>query len=319
MAFFILSIELHWLLNKQNIMSRGNISMLQSNPSFTVLTGRIFARNEFSVATLIIPFKLEFSETPGRYSKMMSKAEVLFFKGELRTHSSSIYCGESTVFTNSILSAHQRSFESQFQFSFSHEITNKIEKQRTGDLPMSISVTAQTAEYEEIELGNASRSFITGFDKASGHVDFQIAQSDWVKNLLPQMGHQSFRLIELPIASQIIPGEYATSMRELEEARKYFLNGDYDKTVAHCRSALDPFKPKKDEIKKYVSSKSEFAWAKDVMEATDEWLLKLVKSTSHFTSKTHHIPSTGHFDRTEAEIIMMVTTAIIAYIGKVGG
>jgi len=299
-------------------MSRGSIYMLQSNPDFTVLTEKIFARNEFSASTLIIPFKIEFSGTPGGYNKRMSKAEVLFFKGELRAKNSSIFCGESIVFTNCIFSADQKSIEAQFQFSFSHEIINKIEKQRTGDLALSIAVTAQTAEYEEIILeGKKSHSFITGFDKASGHVDFQIAQSNWVKNLLPQMGHQSFRLIELPTASQIISAEYATSLKELDEARKYFLNGDYDKTVAHCRSALDPFKPKKDEIKKYVSSKSEFAWAKDVMEATDEWLLKLVKSTSHFTSKPHHIPSTGHFDRMDAEIIMMVTTAIIAYIGKV--
>jgi hypothetical protein len=294
--------------------------MLQANPDFTVLTDKIFARNEISGSTLIIPFKIEFTGTPSGYNKRMLKAQVLFFKGELRTKNSSILCGESIVFTNSMLSVQQKSFESQFQFSFSHEITNKIEKQRTGDLPMSIAVTAQTAEYEQIMLAdNKNHTFITGFDKASGHVDFQIPQSNWVNNLLPQMGHQSFHLIELPTASQIIPAEYATSLKELEEAKKYFLNGDYDKTVAHCRSALDPFKPKKGEIQSFIKSKSSFAWANDVLEATDEWLLKLAKSTSHFTSKTHHIPSTGHFDRTEAEIIVMVTTAIIAYIGKVGG
>jgi hypothetical protein len=133
------------------------------------------------------------------------------------------------------------------------------------------------------------------------------------------MGHDSFRLFELPKNSHIIPEEYSKSLNELEEAKRYFLNGDYDKTVGHCRSALDPFKAKKDEIKTFIKSKSEFTWINDVLVATDEWLVKLVKSTSHFTSKAHHIPSVGHFGRPEAEIIMMITTALIAYIAKVEG
>ena len=87
-------------------MSKGSISILYANPDFTVLTDKIFARNEFSVSTLMIPFKIEFSGTPG--SKGMSKAEVLFFKGVLRTHSTSIFCGQSIVFENNELSTERR-------------------------------------------------------------------------------------------------------------------------------------------------------------------------------------------------------------------
>lgn len=70
-------------------------------------------------------------------------------------------------------------------------------------------------------------------------------------------------------------------------------------------------------LKEFVKSKSEFDWANKVLEATEEWLDKIIKATSSFSSKTHHTPSVGHFSRTEAEIVLMITTGIIAYIGKI--
>ena len=152
--------------------------------------------------------------------------------------------------------------------------------------------------------------------KVVAHVNFQIPQSYWINKVLPQIGHDSLRLIELPSLSRIIPEEYSRSVKELDEAKRYFLHGDYDKAVGHCRSALDPFKAKRDEVKTFIKSKSELAWINEVLDATDEWLNKLIKSTSRLTSKSHHIPSTGHFDRSDAEIIMMITVALIAYIGK---
>ena len=66
-------------------MSNGHIYMLQSNPAVTVLTDQTFARNDMTGTTFIVPFTIEFSGTPGSHNKRMSKAEVVFFKGELRT------------------------------------------------------------------------------------------------------------------------------------------------------------------------------------------------------------------------------------------
>ena len=299
-------------------MSNGNIYFLGENPGFRILTDRIFARNERSSAILIIPFRIEFIGF-GRRAKSF-KAEVLFSKAELRAINSSIKCSESIMLANHQLSANQLSYESQFDFTINYETIAKIEKERKGDLTFSVAVAIEAAVYDEIIFeGNLNKQFVSEFSKGSGYIDFLVPQSSWVNTLLPQMGHDSFRLFELPKNSHIIPEAYSKSLNELEEAKRYFLNGDYDKAVGHCRSALDPFKAKKDELKTFIKSKSELSWINEVLVATDEWLLKLVKSTSHFTSKAHHIPSVGHFGRSEAEIIMMITTALIAYIAKVEG
>jgi hypothetical protein len=94
-----------------------------------------------------------------------------------------------------------------------------------GDLSISPGLAIQAVEYHE--------NLVRGFNKGSGYVDFQIPQSYWVNNVFPGTGHKSFTLVELPAASQIIPAEYTRSLNELEEARKYFVIGDYDKTVAN--------------------------------------------------------------------------------------
>lgn len=94
--------------------------------------------------------------------------------------------------------------------------------------------------------------------------------------------------------------------------------GHYDKVASHCRVALEPFKKQMPELKKLITSESTVDWIKALGEGTFEWLDKIVKTTYAVTSKAHHPPSFGHFTKTDAEIIMMVTTATIAFIGKVG-
>lgn len=201
-------------------MAGRNINMLQSNADFTILTDEIWARNEITSSIISIPFKIEFTGTPGY--KGMLKADVLFFKAEMRTRDTNIFCGQSIIFSNAELSSQRRTLRAQFDFRIAYEAINKIEKERKGDLTFSIAVTAQSAEHKEVILAdNKTHSFVTGFDQASGHIDFQIAQSYWINKLLPATGHQSFRLIELPTASQIIPAEYEAALNELEEARNF--------------------------------------------------------------------------------------------------
>lgn len=297
-------------------MAKGTIHFLSENPDFEISADKIWARNSGSGATLVVPYRISFSGLGSRSKGDNLKYEVLAVKGELRTQSG-ILVGYSIQLTNYWLSNSELSFTGQLDFSFGYDVIQKIEKVRKGDIEFHLSVNFQTAIFKEYSNGEKTRDYLnTGYDRASGHIDFTIPQSSWVNTILPQTGYGTFRLIELPATSSVIPSEYAISLGELEEAKKYFLNGDYDKTVAHCRSALDPFKAKKGEIKSYIKSKSEYAWVDDVQTATDEWLNKLVKSTSHFTSKSHHGPSVGHFGRTDAEIIMMVTTSLIAYVGK---
>jgi hypothetical protein len=230
---------------------------------------------------------------------------------------------ECTVLLNSRLSSDGQ-FGFDLDFPISREHLEKIESTRKDSVSFTLNLNLQISTSEKVYLNvqgeNVQKEFISGFHNPFGNMGFEIAQSQWVSSILPSLGYGSYKLIEIPIASEVIPKEYDISLLELESAHQYFKNSDFDKAVSHCRSALEPFKnnPNYADLKKFVSSRSEHEWASKVLESTDEWLDKMIKATSAFTSKPHHAPSVGHFSRRDAEIIMMITTGIIAYIGKLG-
>jgi len=301
-------------------MARGSIYMLGNNYELTILTDQIKGGGGANGPSLTVPIKIELGQILKKAWKSISKIEVLSVKGELRCSPGEILCSESYKILSRNISE-QSIYEEYLNFTFSNEVVNKIEKYRNGKVVFWLTVFIQMGHYEEISFNDGgSKSFMTGTETSMGQLQFEIEQSRWINSILPQLGHHSYKLIELPLTSAVIPEDYNRSMAELEEARKYFINGDYDKAVSHCRSAIDPFKNiKAGELREFIESKSELDWVNKVIDATGDWLDTILKATSSLTSKTHHIPSVGHFGRTDAEILMMVTTAIVGYVGKIKG
>ncbi len=273
--------------------------------------------------TLTIPLEVNWNLLRSYNDGELGSFKVTSIKAELKITDQQYKCAETVlVLSDSIYSEGNQSFYN-LHFLLSNEIVNRIEKYRKGNLPGRLELQVQIARFGAINVqvkGQAEqRSYISGFETAPAQINFDIEQSHWVNKVLPKLGHNSYKIVELPLFNEIIPEEYKLSLDEFEAARKYFVNGDYDKTVAHCRAAIEPFKQKDklEELKKFIKSKSEFEWANKVLDATEEWLDRVIKATAAFTSKTHHVPSIGHFSRNEAEIVLITTTAIIAYIGKI--
>lgn len=303
-------------------MSRGSITLQSTSQEFNVQVDQISANGGSDSPKILIPIKFDLHPIGRGYNNIIYPFELISVKGELNATEKNFKIAES-IQLPAWKVTNASSYHVNFQFLINTEIVNKIEKYRKGNVQLNLSISLQVGIYEKIILlnqgENSERLFVSGFETGQGYTTFQIEQSHWVNKILPQLGHNSYKLIELPATNQIIPEDYKISLGEFDEARKYFLNGDYDKTVAHCRAALEPFSGKVNlqKLKEFVKSKSEFLWATTVMESTEEWLDKVIRATSAFTSKTHHAPSIGHFSRTEAEIVLMITTGIIAYIGKI--
>lgn len=303
-------------------MSRGSITLQSTSQEFNVQVDQISANGGYDSPKILIPIKFDLHPIGRGYNSIIYPFELVSVKGELNATEKNFKISES-ILLPSWKVTDTSSYHISFQFLINSEIINKIEKYRKGNVQLHLSISLQVGICEKVILHNQGekfeRLFISGFETGQGYTTFQIEQSQWVNKILPQLGHNSYKLVEIPATSQVIPDEYKISLGEFEEARKYFINGDYDKTVAHCRAALEPFSGRVNlpKLKEFVKSKSEFAWATTVMSATEEWLDKVIKATSAFTSKTHHAPSIGHFSRTEAEIVLMLTTGIVAYIGKI--
>lgn len=299
-------------------MSRANVTIRNYWQEFQIKTEEIRANGESNSPILTIPLIADF-----KVSARSNFFEFMSIKAELRGTDKNFKLAETyQLFSCKVLNDFKYTFN--LDFFLNEFILTKIENNRVQDLKLNLALQIQVGLYEPFTIPKPNGHYedtyiITGFETPTAEINFYIEQSLWINKLLPRLGHNSYKLIELPGTNEIIPDEFAKSLVEFEEARKYFVKGDYDKTVAHCRSALDPFSgpvnlPK---LKEFIKSKSEFTWATAVLEATELWLDKIIKATSSFTSKAHHAPSVGHFSRTDAEIVLLITTGIIAYIGKI--
>lgn len=212
------------------------------------------------------------------------------------------------------------SYRIMIEFVLSAYKILKIEEKRKDNLKANLDLTFRAINFETIVLpaGNTKKELNVLTDLSSSHcnIGFEIPQSQWINKHLPALGWQSSRLIELPSTNELIPDEYTQSLAELDKANEYFTKGDYDKVVAHCRSALDPIKEKLPAVKNNIESKHEYDWIKKINESTFTWLDTVIKGTSNFSSKAHHAPSIGHFSKHDAQVVLMITTAIIGYAGK---
>lgn len=244
---------------------------------------------------------------------------LLSIDAKLRAFDSSFDIASGISFQHSKISG-KYTTRVMLEFVLSAYKILKIEEKRIDNFKATIDVNFRAINTQSytVPIGNTKKdiTFMTDITQASCNISFEIPQSLWITKHLAGLGWQASSIVELPSSNELIPEEYSSSLTELSKANEYFNKGDYDKVVAHCRSAIDPIRKKLPELKSLNTSKSSYEWIDSVNESTFNWLDKLTKETGNFASKTHHTPSTGHFSRHEAQVVQMITTAIIAYAGK---
>lgn len=300
-------------------MTKGTLRILDEFYDLSIDSSEINGRGGRHCSKLYMPIQIKQTFKSGA---SFTSFELITAKAKLYFNGTNIELSEETKFLSHRIDERGYCFI-HFEFTINESKIAFIEKNRKTNLELSISLELQIGLLEPL-LTKGSKGetvekyFIaqTSISSSERNIVLQIEQSKWVSEILPRMDYKPIRLIELPSFSEVLPTEYEISINEFTEANKYYLNGDYDKTVAHCRAAIDPFKRKLPEIKSFIKSNSEYDWANKILESTGDWLETMVKQTFILTSKTHHAPSIGHFTRTDAEIIMMLSTGIIAYMGK---
>lgn len=259
---------------------------------------------------------LEFNPGEG---KQYQPFILLSIDAKLRTFDSSFDIASGLSFQHSKITS-KYSNRIMLEFVLSAYKILKIEEKRIDNFKATIDVNFRAINTESftVPIGNSKRNitFMTDITQTSCNINFEIPQSLWITKLLPGLGWKPSRLIELPSANELIPEEYSQSLGELDKANEYYLKGDYDKVVAHCRSALDPIKLSWKDLKPVFKSESENKWIDAINTGTSDWLDTMINTTYQLCSKTHHNRTIGHFDRHSSQVVLMITTAIIGYAGK---
>jgi len=154
----------------------------------------------------------------------------------------------------------------------------------------------------------------------NGQITFTIPDTQWREKVLPELGYGKVIAIELPAVPIESVKSLEHSYKALEQAQKQFQLGHYDDAVGKCRVALDRFFEQVDKGdgsgKKIPKLKR--SWETRLGESTYRWLDESLSAIKDAANKPHHSPN-NHFDRLAAQMLMMVSTALISYAASYEG
>ncbi len=146
-----------------------------------------------------------------------------------------------------------------------------------------------------------------------------IPRSKWVEQVLPGMEFGRAHIMELAT----IPIESCAGVKAafdaLQQAQKLEGQGFYNEAVAKCRIALEAFLEITDKtdgkggVRKVPTLKAE--WQTRLGQRTYEWLNGSLVTVKQATNKSVHLSSLN-FDQMEAQMLIIVTTALVAYAVK---
>lgn len=193
-----------------------------------------------------------------------------------------------------------------------------LERQRAGGsfkaklhVDLQVQIFGKNQHTPEFSSGLMSTSSIFG------DIPFTVPDTQWREKVLPALGYGKVMVVELPAVSLESCASLDHSFKALENAQKQFSLGLYDETAGSCRVALDQFfEPvdKGDGSGKTVP-KLKKSWETRLGAATYQWLDAALGAIKDATNKPHHSPH-NHFDRLGAQMLLMVTTALVSYAGQ---
>lgn len=172
----------------------------------------------------------------------------------------------------------------------------------------SFGNTDHTAEFS---------SGLLDVSQIQGDIPFIVPDTQWRERVLPGLGYGKVIVVELPAVSLESCAALDHSLKALKKAQKQFSLGLYDETAGSCRVAIDQFfesVDKGDGSGKTIP-KLKKSWETKLGAASYQWLDTSLAAIKEAANKPHHSPN-NHFDRLGAQMLLMITTALVSYAAQ---
>lgn len=200
-----------------------------------------------------------------------------------------------------------------------------IEQRRQGgSLQLRLEVKIQFDEFSVLPAHEESkRPQLWGLKDAhfvTLQETIQVSQSHWTNRVLPHIGYGNVHVLEFPSASLEACATLEHSFKALKQADEKHRLGFYDDAAGKCRLAIEPFfeqqlaDPSHPESRKVPVLKKH--WETKLGRATYEWLKVTLGSIKDATNPPHHSPN-EHYSQLDSQMILAVTTAVVAYIARI--
>src|SRR5882724_310425 len=202
-----------------------------------------------------------------------------------------------------------------------------LERERKGsDLRLRLDFELfvdELVEVKQIQTGGYPSSVwgIKDHHRLEAKVHVVIPRTVWVQNVLPQTGYGKILILELPA----VPIEKCDGLKAacdaLLQAQELYKQGFYHDAVGKCRLALEPFF---ETVEKNLPEGGKRgvpvlkpSWEDRLGKATYIWLNEAFLALKRPTNEPHHLSTSPQFDQLDAQMLLAVTTAVIAYAVQV--
>jgi hypothetical protein len=147
-------------------------------------------------------------------------------------------------------------------------------------------------------------------------VRFAVEESRWVRGVLPGLGHDRLRLLEIAFPPAL--PDHRSAASEWDKARRAFDERRYGDCVSECRDLLAMWEKqlgatKSNRVASMIADRT--GWpAEDLRRG---FIDGLWKATNDLVNVPHHPegrPTEQHFDRDDARLMLVVTAALSEYV-----
>jgi hypothetical protein len=199
-----------------------------------------------------------------------------------------------------------------------------LERQRKGS-DMKLKLELDVFAEQHIGIGTRQQGFdppawgLKARHRSMHNLDLQIPRSEWIKNVLPGTGFGTVYLLELPRIPLERCEAIEPAIAALRSAHKLLADGHWQEAVGKCRLALEPFFESKEVRAKGGKLKTvpvlKASWETRLGKATYAWLNTSLTAIKAPGNKATH-STRAVFDETSAQMLLSVTTALVAYAAQ---
>ncbi len=273
------------------------------------------------------PKELLYKDKQGKDVKYVQHYTLIYLSGELYMRHNSSQIEIAHFQSKPILYCSDRSWDANPTIDIpldKHRI-EFLEEKRKKNIQFRIRFVSLISKHIPVPYNTKEKeSIVQEMLTNSFDLDFEVPQSHWVDVILRGLGHGQFKLIEIPIPEELVPDVFQKALAALQKSQEHFVKGNYDEVVAHCRNAIQlipeilPIElPNNkspsfnDKIKHFI--KQHLSMLSD---SKAQSLESMMKSIWKLSSIAHHPSPPGYFNRVDAETTFIISTALIAYVGK---
>lgn len=304
-----------------------------SRKHFNTGTGRMLAELDLDVSRLSGNGGAEYPHLFWQLEMMLQPPKTPFNDYALRSAAAQLYFAPGPKITDARPTALHRvihGFQTyagneylHFEFPLDARRIEMIERHRQGgSLNLRLDVQIQLDEFGAIPAHEESKRQslwgLTNVHRMALQETFQIPQSDWISRVLPNIGYGKVHVLEFPATPLDACSALDHSFKALKQAEEKHRLGFYDDAAGKCRLAIEPFFDHEPAASHSESRKIPLLkkhWETKLGKATYDWLKSTLGSIKYAANPPHHSPN-EHYSQLDSQMILAVTTAVVAYIAR---